>query len=210
MTDPKDPLLEWNRLNISNAETAVAKALFEGTLTASEPLDRFGTWLLAGIAAIAALFVTNISSILPYLSEMGFRRCEGLLIAAGLAGLLAKQLALQVRIHIELQAALTRLVPPILDKHEKDEDQIEEYAKQQGLSLVTDVDMNRAVEPYIAAFPFFLRGFLYKKLREGVMDPYASQRTALRQLLRQGVFTTIESLLFVAFIVVAVAHASAI
>jgi hypothetical protein len=210
MTEQTDPLLEWNRLNISNAERDITRAFFLGTLSSSEHADRFSTWLLAGIAGTAALFVTQVASILPFLSEEGFKRCGGLLVVAGLLGLLAKQRAVWVRMALEQTRVMEQLMLPALEKHEEDEDKILDIAQKRGLALQTEIDIRRASEAFISAFPRILRGRLRKQLERGLVDPHSHLRGAFKNFLYQILFTASQVFFFLAFVVLAVAHAAAI
>lgn len=210
MAQANDPLLEWNRLNISNAERDLVKALFLGTLSGSEHIDRFSTWLLAGIAGTAALFITGIASVLPFLSEIGFKHCEGLLIVAGLLGLLAKQRALAVRIVLEQDRVLLHTLNPVLDRHEKDEDKIRNFANQRGMALETEIDIRRATRPFISAFPKVFHRNLQRRLEQGLSDPHRTMRGALHSFLYQVLFTALQTFFFFVFVAVAVLYASAI
>jgi hypothetical protein len=210
MTEQNDPLLEWNRLNISNAEREIARAFFLGTLSSSEHADRFSTWLLAGIAGTAALFVTQISSILPFLSEGGFKRCGGILVVAGLLGLLAKQRAVWVRMALEQNRVIEQLMLPALQKHEEDEDEIRDFAQKRGLEIQTEIDIRRASEAFISAFPKILRGRLRKQLEIGLSNPHSHLRGVFKNFLYQILFTASQVFFFLVFVVLAVAHAAAI
>lgn len=210
MEQVKDPLIEWNRLNRSNAENDVADALFVGTLSGTHQIDRFSSWLLAGIGATAALFVTGISSILPYLSETGFYIGGAVLVASGVFGLLSKLRALQAQVALAQILELKERLGPVLDRHEEQEEKIQEHARQRGISLETEIDINRVVSIYLEAFPRILHKRLIREFNDGVADRHASLKKATRSLFYQGVFAGLQSISFVAFIVVSVAFASAI
>ncbi len=210
MEHQNDPLLEWNRLNIANAERDIARAFFLGALSGSEAVDRFSTWLLAGIAGTAALLITQVSSVLPFLSEAGFKRCGAMLVIAGLLGLLAKQRALWVGMVLEQDKVITQAMLPALEKHETDEDQIKAFATKRGVEIETEIDMHRAAEAFISALPRIFRHKLRRDLQRSSRQPNTHLRGAFRGYLYQIAFTAAQTFFFALFVIMAVAYAAAI
>ena len=103
MTDSKsdDPLLEWNRLNKENAEHGFVSALFQSMSETSPLVEKFSMWLLAGSGATAALLITQIKSILPYLSEQGFKVCLVVLVVSAISVLLLNIILFVVKSRIK-------------------------------------------------------------------------------------------------------------
>lgn len=210
MNDEEDPLIKWNSLNISNAERELVKALLIGTISSSTTIDRYSSWLLAGIAGSAALLITGIGSILPYLSEDGFRFSGALLVVAGSFGFLAKLTAVQVSISLEQEGIIAERMSPVFDRHGESEEEIRAHAEARGISLDTDVDINRVIGAFISSFPSPMRKYLRRTFEKGLDDPHFSQKQSLRSLLYQSLFAGLQTLFFIFFVIVAVLYASAI
>lgn len=105
-----DPLLEWNRLNKENAEQGFVSALFQSMSETSPLVEKFSMWLLAGTGATSALLVTQIESVLPYLSSQGFKSCLVVLVVSAIAGFVAKYYSLRCEIQNKVQSKLTELL----------------------------------------------------------------------------------------------------
>ncbi len=75
-----DPLIEWNRLNKENAEQGFVSAIYQSMSETTATVDKFSLWLLAGTGATGALLISQIKSVLPYLSQQGFKTCMVLLV----------------------------------------------------------------------------------------------------------------------------------
>lgn len=210
MKEEEDPLVRWNSLNISNAERDLAKALLTGAISSSTVIDRYSSWLLAGIAGSAALLITGIGSILPYLSEQGFRCSVAFLVVAGFFGFMAKLRAVQVAILLDQESIIAERMSPVFDKHGESEEQIMAHAEARGMTLETDIDIHRVAGAFISAFPRPMHQFLQRKFQEGLDDPLSPQKRALRSGLYQSLFTGLQTLFFVIFVITAVAYASAI
>jgi hypothetical protein len=210
MEQSPDPLLEWNQLNIANAERGFVRALHVGTLSGSSYVDQFSSWLLAGIGGTVALLVTQVDSVLPHLSEPGFKWCGALLLAAGLFGLLAKTQALLIAIALEQDKVITQEAAPHLEKHGTDEEQIQELASRRGVELDTEIDVQRIVGQFSSALPWYLHETVRDGAEEGVKNPHAHLQKATRRFVYQYSYTLLQVVLFVAFVIVAVVYAAAI
>jgi hypothetical protein len=195
-----DPLVEWNRLNVSNAEQSLIEAFYLSTIAGSESVDRYSSWLLAGIGATAALMVSGVSSIVPFLTQQGFKYSLVILVAAGLAGMLAKLRALQVRVFLNARSSVHELFPPIISAHLEAEEAIKAHAQERSLVLPTEIDINRVAESVFSAFPRFMRSSLKRRLQEGIADRTSSSKRAVRDFVYQTGFTMLQSILFLAFV----------
>ena len=113
--DSSDPLIEWNRLNKENAEHGFVSAIFQSMAETSPLVDKFSMWLLAGTGATGALLITQIGSILPYLSQQGFKACLIILVGSAVVGFVAKYYSLRCEIQNKIQSKLTELIKPVLE-----------------------------------------------------------------------------------------------
>ena len=78
-------------------EERLLRAYVSSLLSTSPTIDRFSTWLLAGIGAATTLTITNIESITRIISFQNVKGALYLLIVSGLFGLLEKYLALRIQ-----------------------------------------------------------------------------------------------------------------
>ncbi|WP_157152683.1 hypothetical protein [Cellvibrio sp. BR] len=205
-----DPLLEWNRLNKENAEHGFASALFQSMSETSPLIEKFSMWLLAGTGATAALLVTQIESVLPYLSTQGFKSCLVVLVVSAVAGFVAKYYSLRCEIQNSVQSKLMELLKPVLEKHEEDEDKIQEYAEQRGIVLQTDIEFSNVMNEFSKPFPFWLRWLMARKVKQIAGDRQAGFHIAVRAYTSQIRWTFFQVVLFVVFILTAALYANAI
>lgn len=66
-------------------------------------------WLLAGTGSTAALLITQVESIMPYLSEKGFKACLIVIVLSGIAGFVAKYHAIRCEMQSKVQSKLMDL-----------------------------------------------------------------------------------------------------
>ncbi len=79
------------------AEKQILRAYYTSVFEMSPLVDRFATWLLAGIGAIAGLMITNIESISSILPLSHIKLCLGVLTVSALFGFIEKFLALDIQ-----------------------------------------------------------------------------------------------------------------
>lgn len=84
------------------ADQQLHRAVYVGVLKMAGPIENFSTWLLTGVAAILALFVTNLEPINNVISDFGVRWGLSLLTISMIAGVVAKPLGIAVRSGVEL------------------------------------------------------------------------------------------------------------
>lgn len=212
MTDPnqQDPLLEWNRLNKENAEQSFVSALFQSMSETSPLIEKFSMWLLAGTGATAALLITQISSVLPFLSVKGFKLCLIVLVASALAGFISKYFGLRCEIQNNVQTKLLELVTPVLDKHGEDKDKIQEYAEERGIVLQTDIDFANIMNEFSKPFPFWVKWLIARKVQSTAGNRQAGFHVAVKAYTQQIRWAFFQAILFIAFIGVAAWYANAI
>ena len=205
-----DPLIEWNRLNKENAEHGFVSALFQSMAETSPLVDKFSMWLLAGAGATGALLITQIKSILPYLSQQGFKVCLIILVFSAVTGFISKYYALRCEIQNKVQSKLIELVQPVLDKHEEDEDEIQECANQRGIQLQTEIDFATIMNEFSKPFPFWVKWLIARKVQKTQGDRQAGFHIAVRAYMAQLRWTFLQACLFLLFMATAAWYASAI
>lgn len=205
-----DPLLEWNRLNKENTEHGFVSALYQSMSETSPLVEKFSIWLLAGTGATSALLVTQIESVLPYLSAQGFKSCLVVLIVSAIAGFVAKYFSLRCEIQNKIQSKLAELLKPVLTKHEEDENKIQEYAEQRGITLQTDIELSNIMNEFAKPFPFWVRWLMARKLQQVSGNRQAGFHIAVKAYTSQIRWTFFQVVLFIVFILTAALYANAI
>ena len=208
--EQEEPLLEWNRLNKENAEQSFTSALFQSLSETSPIVDKFSMWLLAGTGATGALLITQIKSILPYLTEAGYRVCLVVLVLSAVTGFVAKYFSLRCDIQNNFQAKITDLIKPVFKKHEEDEDQIREYADLQGIQLQTEIDFKNVLVEFSKPFPFWVKWLIARKVQAVAGDRQAGFHVSVKAYMAQLRWTFFQAVLFLLFMSVAALFASAI
>jgi hypothetical protein len=205
-----DPLVEWNRLNKENAEHGFVSALYQSMTETSPLVDKFSLWLLAGTGATGGLLITQIKSVLPFLTQQGFKVCLVILVTSAVIGFVAKYFSLRCEIQSNVQSKFTELVKPVLDKHEKDEDTIQEYAEQRGIELQTDIDLASIMKEFSRPFPFWVKWLISRKIDKTSGDRQAGFHIAVKAYTSQLRWTLLQAVLFLVFMLTAAWYANAI
>ncbi len=209
-SNSKDPLVEWNRLNIENAEQAFVSSMYQSISETTVTIDKFSLWLLAGTGASGALLVTQVSAVLPFLTEAGFKLCLLWLVLSAVLGFLAKFKALRCEIQIQIQTKLNEMLTPIFNKHGEDEDRIADYAKQRGIELQTDISLSNVIKEFAKPFPFWVGWLLNRQLSKMGDDRQAGHRIAVRAYMSQMRWTFYQAVSFIMFLLTGAWYASAI
>ena len=93
------PLELADKLN-KETELNISQLTYKAILNSSAVLEKFSTWLLAGIGATCALIITNINSISKIIDPSILKYSLLLLVISGVLGFLCKYyLFLIIRIH---------------------------------------------------------------------------------------------------------------
>lgn len=208
--EQEDPLIEWNRLNKENAEQAIVSSIYQNLAGTTSKIDKFSTWLLAGTGATSALLITQIASILPYLTTKGFKICLMMLVISAILGFVAKYKSLRCEIQLHVQTEAQKSMDPILKKHGEDEDRIVQYAKQRGIQLQTDVEISNVIAEFVRPFPFWMKWLVKRQTSRIGNDRQAGYHVAILAYLSQIRWTLSQAIFFVAFIISAAWYASAI
>jgi len=212
VTNPSsdDPLVEWNRLNKENAEHGFVSALYQSMTETSPLVDKFSLWLLAGTGATGALLITQIKSVLPFLTQQGFKVCLVILVTSAFIGFVAKYFSLRCEIQSNVQSKFTELVTPVLAKHEQDEDTIQEYAEQRGMELQTDIDLASIMKEFSRPFPFWVKWLISRKIDKTSGDRQAGFHIAVKAYMSQLRWTLLQAVMFLVFMLTAAWYANAI
>ncbi len=157
-----DPLLEWNRLHIENTENAILESLVESISGSVIILDRFSDWVSILTGATFVILISNIQSILPYLSVNGFKFSALMLVISAILGIASKYFSMLCQINIESTKSTKDAVISLLEKHSIDEEKIINAAEEQGIQLKTDIDFPKVADRFYRLFPkctywFFIR-----------------------------------------------------
>jgi hypothetical protein len=85
-----------NRTRFTIYQQVAGGALLKGAAIATPLLSTFSAWLMGGLGAAFALFITNIASVLSFISPSSLRWALLAFTASLLAGLLARFLSVMV------------------------------------------------------------------------------------------------------------------
>jgi hypothetical protein len=208
--DPRtEPLLEWNRLARENAENAIVSSMFEAGFKASELIDTFSTWLLVGAAAVASFLIANADKVIPFIKHSGFFACGAFLCLSCLCGLMAKLYGLRCKIQIETGAAVRKTFAEQLAKHQDEEKKIKASADTWGITLETGVRLERVLSEFLLPMPKLIVWLVSKQIRKNGSGPQAGHTPIIRGLNKQGLFTGLQSLFFLGFMVAGFVYAAA-
>jgi len=209
--DPKtESLREWNRLARQNAENAIVSSMFEAGFKASEPIESFATWLLAGTAAVASFFISNADKLIPFIGKPGFLACGAFLCASCLLGLISKIFALRCKIQINAGAAIRGTFSGLLAEHQKEEEKINSNAKVWGITLETGIRMDRVLSEFFKPLPRWVAWLANRQLRKHAGDPQVGYFPVIKGMQWQGLFCALQALAFLGFLITGFVYAAAI
>jgi hypothetical protein len=206
----EDPLIEWNRLNKENAEHGFVSSLYQSMSETTTTVDKFSMWLLAGTGATGALLIAQIKSVLPHLTQNGFKVCMVLLVISAICGFLAKYKSLHCEIQTQMQIKLVELTKPVFEKHKKDEEVISKYAEQRGIQLDTEIELSKIITEYSRPFPWWLKKLIERKVEQMAGDRQAGFHTTVKAYMSQLRWTFFQAVLFLSFMVAGAWYAIAI
>src|SRR3989344_2996187 len=147
-----DHLAEWNRLNIQNAEKGMVSVIFENIIESTRFFDTYSTWLTVGTGAAAALLLTNVGKILPYLTATGFKSSGFLLMLSLLFGVLSKFFAIQCQVADAQSESKTNRIGNVLKPFYEQVEKIEEAAAVQGGALGAEPRLGGVLTPLFKPF----------------------------------------------------------
>ena len=204
-----EPLREWNRLARENTENAIVSSMFESVAKASDPIDSFSTWLLAGTAAIASFLIANSEKLIPIITRDGFRLCGVFLCLSCVFGLVAKMYALRSKIGIELGEMVRATFKEHLASYQEQEKKIQEGANFWGITLETGIRVERVLREFYTAFPKWIAWLAYRHINKHKNNPQVGYLLTVKSINRQGYFAFAQAISFLSFLFVGFFYAAA-
>lgn len=200
--DPRtEPLKEWNRLARENTENAIISSMFEAAAKSSILIEQFSTWLLVGTAAIASFLIVNSDKLIPFISKEAFLICGTFLSLSCVFGFLSKIYALRCKIGIEVGAAVRKTFENHLKNYAEEEIKIKKGASFWGINLETGIRIERVLAEFYKPQPKIIVWFSKRLLKKYNNDPQAGYLPLMSTLNKQGLFSFIQALLFLGFLV---------
>lgn len=192
-------LAELSKSLKEKAEKHILRAYYTSLFEMSPLVDRFATWLLAGIGAIAGLTVTNIESISSILPFSHIKLGLGVLSVSALFGFIEKFLALDIQSTATQELKLRQILKESSEEfHHKIRD-LKLIAATENIDIDTKVDIKSALEKFAKAHPWYKRIQFRKHLTDE-----DSQKSRLRRYYRQLTYTVLEFCGFLIFILIMV------
>jgi hypothetical protein len=183
-----------------NTELNISQLSFKAILNSSLVLEKFSTWLLAGIGATCALIITNINSITKIIDPSIIKYSLLILVVSGLLGFLCKYYSIEIQIILELDEIVRSKIPEIMFNHIKEEKWVHDKAIEQGIPVNTVPDVIGSARKAFDSVPWFKRKSALKGFEKGVNDPLFRYRIGIRFLYFQSVVTILEFIFFFIFI----------
>jgi len=156
----KKSALEWNESNKQLGESALVAVIFENIISHSKFISNYSTWLTAGTSIATGLLLTNITTITPIISMLGFKSCGFALILSVLFGTLSKYFSILCEASDAQTESKTRKMETALSEYLSNAEKIENQFDELGISHSTDIDMKKVQDSVCAAYPFWSRWWL--------------------------------------------------
>lgn len=185
-----------------NTELNISQLTFKVILNSSLVLEKFSTWLLAGIGATCALIITNINSIATIIDLEIIKYSLLILVISGFLGFLCKYYSIKIQIILEVDEILRNKLPGIMSIHIDAEQIVHGKAIEQGILVNTVPDIMGSMRKVIDSVPWFKRKSAIKEFDKGAKDPLFGYRRGMRFLYCQSVATILEFLFFLMFILI--------
>jgi hypothetical protein len=209
--DPRlESLNEWNKLSRENTENAIVSSMFEASSIAVAPIETFSTWLLVGAAAIASFQIGNADKLLPIIGSTGYLLAGLLLCASCVFGLLSKIFALRGTIGRQIGVAIKTTVFDHLRQHEENAAKIQAQAETLGITIETDIRMERVLHEFMAPLPWWARWAVARTLKRHAGSHQIEHISQIKNLNAQGVWAFLQSMAFLAFLLVGIIFAATI
>lgn len=209
--DPRtEPLKEWNRLARENTENSIVSSMFEAAAKSSEPMEQFSSWLLVGTATIASFLIANSNKLLPLISKEGFLICGAFLSLSCVFGFFSKIYALRCKIGIEVGSAIRKTFIEHLEKYEEEAAKIKEGASLWGINLETGIRMERVLSEFYKSQPKIVVWFAMRLLKKHEGNPQVGHLPLMAMLNKQGLFSFVQALLFLGFLISGFTYAATI
>ncbi len=185
-----------------NAEQEIVRNTLKAALDQSRPIDQFSTWLLAGYAATAALFISNIRQISELISIESIKYCLAALIIGALFGFLEKTSAVRVTVLISVDEIIRSSLPKIIEQLERQKTQIQDTATQHNAEVSIQINMENVLTQIHDAIPNSKRLKVGKGMARGIKDPIFVYKKCMRTFQRQTIYASLEYILFIVFLLI--------
>lgn len=163
-----------------NKEDTLSIQMMLCVVETSPQIDKMNIWLLVGAGATASVLVSNVESITQVTILHAVSWMLSLLSVSALFGFLAKINGMKSE---SAKTALQSILSA-MEQH-------------------PDTDLEKALKNYLAAFPFWAKRKILKGTKKGRRDNLFAFKLALNFVLYQGIYTMLQGLFFVGFIVTA-------
>lgn len=189
----------WATTTIHNSENKLAKGMLRSILDTSNLVDQFSTWLLAGAGATSVLLISNLESISKYVGSINYKFTLGLVCLAMVFGVLEKISALRITVYQAGEKAGFEIATAVMDEHQKIEIEIEGMAESHGISVKTNIDLERTFSIVMNAYPKIFHNYLKKIFLNSMSEPMYGYNKSIRVYLWQTLFAFSEVLSFILF-----------
>ena len=181
------------------AEGQILRAYFDSVFEMSPLVDTFATWLLAVIGATAALTITNIKSISAILPFASIKIGLGFLLVSGLFGFLEKFLALDIGTTVAQESKLRAILQKTSEEFQGKIGRYALLSEAADIDISAKVDTEKPLDKFIKAHPWYKRMQLSKAI-----TPENALKRRLRRYYRQLLYTSLEFIGFLIFVMIAV------
>ena len=202
-------LFEWNQLNKHNAEREFARLLLDSVNQSSPVIDKFSQWLLAGTAATVALLISEMSSVVPFITLRGFKIAVVLLILSALLGLLAKRNAMLCQISLQMDANVRNGANSVLKQFDENSTEIQKRATELNIAIETELNYKKVVDELVEPMPWYVKKAAHRNAEKGFLDPNTNSKQTTKRLLRQGWYTLAQTVGYFFFVISVVYFANA-
>ncbi|MCG8092480.1 MAG: hypothetical protein JAZ17_02450 [Candidatus Thiodiazotropha endolucinida] len=203
MSEELENLKLWNNLNKENAEQEMVSVLFQSFVETAPMFGNYSTWLLIGTGTVSAFLVAQIDSVLPYLSVVGYKLSLLSLAFSAVFGFLSKEKVLHCEIQLKVISMVYSGLPPVFEKHEKEEAEIIARSEQLGVKLDTDIDIEKVFTEAYKPFPFWIKWKMKRAAKDGLSNRQAHYHILISSYLKLMWSVFFQVVFFLLFIVTA-------
>jgi len=183
-------------------EREFIKISVSSILETSPVIDSYSTWLLAGCGAIAALMISNVKSIVPFLGDIGFKVSIYILVCSVIAGLFQKYRSLCIQSFTAFSEKLISGSTSLNSIHQQAFQELYQEADKCGVHLDAKptIDLNKIKMEYSRFIPFFLRRKSLINFDKGVIDDLHGWRRMIKSFKHQVAYFLLQFLFFLVFL----------
>lgn len=185
-------------------------SMFDALSKSSEPIEQFSTWLLVGTATIASFLIVNSDKLMLLISPKGFLFCGACLCLSCITGFVSKIYALRCKIGIEVGSAIRKTFIEHLNNYENEQKKIQDSASFWGITLETGIRIERVFSEFYKLQPKIVVWITTKLLKKLEGNPQAFYIILVKMLNRQGMYTLLQAIFFLCFLVVGFTYGASI